>query len=88
MAVTVEENIVLAAGLVVWRTTSKDIEVLMIRRTVLKDWVLPKGHLDGDESAPEAACREFEEETGYKAVARQPIAVIDYPVGKSIKRVY
>lgn len=77
-----------AAGLVVWRTGSGGTEVLTVHRPVWSDWVLPKGHIEAGELPPEAACREFAEETGYEAVAGCPVAVVDYPVGKTAKRVH
>jgi len=79
--------VVLAAGIVAFRSTPGGREVLMVYRPLLGDWVLPKGHVDAGELLPETACREFHEETGYKAVVVRPIARVDYPVGDTIKRV-
>src|SRR5690625_4223675 len=42
------------------------------------EWCLPKGHLEGTETAPEAAMREVEEETGIAAEVIRHIATIDY----------
>jgi len=80
-------KVVRAAGLVVLRKRHHIIEVLMIHRPTYDDWALPKGHVEGAELLPETACREVREETGYTAVVGRPLAVVDYPVGDTIKRV-
>lgn len=38
-------------------------------------WIFPKGHAEAGESAPEAALRELEEETGIKNVTLEPAIV-------------
>jgi len=80
-------QIVPAAGIVALKTTSSGAKALMVHRPKYDDWVLPKGHVEAGELLPETACREFHEETGYKAVVVQPITRVDYPVGDTIKRV-
>jgi len=80
-------KVVRAAGLVVTRKGRQGDEVLVIHRPTWDDWVLPKGHAERAELLPETACREVREETGYKAVAGRPVAVVDYPVDDTIKRV-
>ncbi|SDR93611.1 ADP-ribose pyrophosphatase YjhB, NUDIX family [Paraoerskovia marina] len=42
------------------------------------EWCLPKGHLEGEETAEEAAVREIAEETGIDGVVRRPLGTIDY----------
>lgn len=42
------------------------------------EWCLPKGHLEGVETAEEAAVREIFEETGINGVVRRPLGSIDY----------
>ena len=81
-------TVVEAAGLVVWRVGAGGTEVVTIHRPALHDWVLPKGHIEAGELPPEAAYREFAEETGHRAVAARPVAVVDYPVGNTTKRVH
>jgi len=88
MAVAAGRPVVRAAGLVVWRQGASGTEVLTVHRPVWQDWVLPKGHIDEGELPPETACREFAEESGYRGVATRPVAVIDYPVKNTTKRVY
>lgn len=42
-------------------------------------YVLPKGHLEKDESAQQAALREVQEETGYRAEIIELIGVMTRP---------
>lgn len=42
------------------------------------EWCLPKGHLEGAETAEEAAVREIAEETGIAGQVRRPLGSIDY----------
>jgi len=88
MAVNSGRLVVRAAGLVVWRQGASGTEVLTVHRPAWQDWVLPKGHIDEGELPPETACREFTEESGYRAVAARPVATVDYPVKNTTKRVY
>lgn len=53
------------AGGVVYRETDGAVEYLLVRpRASAKEWVLPKGHIDENETAEMAALREVREETG------------------------
>ncbi len=42
------------------------------------EWCLPKGHLEGEETAEEAAIREIQEETGITGEIRRALGKIDY----------
>jgi 8-oxo-dGTP pyrophosphatase MutT (NUDIX family) len=42
------------------------------------EWCLPKGHLEGSETAEEAAVREIAEETGIRGEILQALGTIDY----------
>ena len=42
------------------------------------EWCLPKGHLEGAETAEEAAVREIAEETGISGAVQRRLGVIDY----------
>ena len=42
------------------------------------EWCLPKGHLEGSETAEEAAVREIAEETGISGRVLRHLATIDY----------
>ncbi|MCL2652190.1 MAG: NUDIX hydrolase [Propionibacteriaceae bacterium] len=88
MAAVVGRPVVRAAGLVVWRQGASGTEVLTVHRPAWQDWVLPKGHIDEGELPPVTACREFTEESGYRGVAARPVAVMDYPVKNTTKRVH
>jgi len=52
-----------SAGGVVVRRIGERVHVLLIRDPY-KNWGLPKGHLEGEETAAQAALREVTEETG------------------------
>lgn len=42
------------------------------------EWCLPKGHLEGGETAPQAAVREILEETGILGLVLRHLGTIDY----------
>lgn len=55
------------------------IAVIMRRnRAGRLEWCLPKGHLEGSETAPQAAVREVAEETGIFGRVLRHLATIDY----------
>jgi 8-oxo-dGTP diphosphatase len=58
-------ELIRAAGGLVWRTSGKRREVLVIHRPRYNDWTLPKGKVKAGECWEDAARREVEEETGY-----------------------
>ncbi len=56
-----------SAGGIVYRKREKHIEILMLAWKNARgdmEYVLPKGHIEDDESAMETARREIAEETG------------------------
>jgi ADP-ribose pyrophosphatase YjhB (NUDIX family) len=57
-----------SSGGVVFRRAEPGIEFLLIRDPY-ENWGLPKGHIEGGETAEVAALREVEEETGLAALA-------------------
>jgi 8-oxo-dGTP diphosphatase len=57
-------DLVRAAGGVVWRDRDAQVQVLLVHRPKYDDWTLPKGKLDPGESFAQAAVREVWEETG------------------------
>jgi 8-oxo-dGTP diphosphatase len=68
-AVTQGDEVVRAAGGVVWRTGEHGaVEVLLVHRPKYDDWTFPKGKLDAGEGEAEAALREVQEETGFRCV--------------------
>ncbi|MCL1900661.1 MAG: NUDIX hydrolase [Promicromonosporaceae bacterium] len=52
------------------------------------EWCLPKGHLEGAETAPQAAIREVREETGIHGQIRAQLGVIDYWFSGDTRRVH
>jgi diadenosine hexaphosphate hydrolase (ATP-forming) len=50
-----------AGGIIVWR------DRVVLRRTILGEWVFPKGWIDPGETPEQAAIREAREETGIQA---------------------
>lgn len=52
------------------------------------EWCLPKGHLEGEETAPQAAVREVSEETGIKGRVLAHLASIDYWFSGADRRVH
>lgn len=57
------------AGGVVYRLRDGEPEFLLVTaRKRREHWVLPKGHVEKDETPEETALREVEEETGVEAV--------------------
>lgn len=62
------------AGGAVFRQRDGAIEYLLVAaKDTADEWVLPKGHIDGDETPETAALREVAEETGLKASVIGPI---------------
>lgn len=60
-----------SAGGVVVRRIDGEVHVLLIRDPY-KNWGLPKGHLEGDETPAAAALREVTEETGLRDLQLGP----------------
>lgn len=62
-------KITYAAGGILWRTSKRGRQVLLIMRPKYHDWTLPKGHIEKtDDGWDAAAQREVKEETGYDTV--------------------
>jgi 8-oxo-dGTP diphosphatase len=62
-----DNEIIKAAGALLWRSSVAGYELAIIHRQRYDDWTLPKGKLEPGESWREAALREVTEETGYSA---------------------
>lgn len=75
---TVEETS--AGGLVVDVFAGRAMVAVIARynRAGRLEWCLPKGHLEGQETAAEAAVREIAEETGITGEIAEPLGSIDY----------
>jgi 8-oxo-dGTP pyrophosphatase MutT (NUDIX family) len=73
------------AGGVVYRQNHKhsEIEYLIVQaKDDPNDWVLPKGHIEQDESAEAAAVREVSEETGFLADIEARLGTTSFRLGK------
>lgn len=79
-----------AGGVVIKVDDGKAFVAIIARRNRAGrlEWCLPKGHLEGVETAPEAAVREVEEETGITSEVIRHIATIDYWFSGTNRRVH
>jgi predicted NUDIX family NTP pyrophosphohydrolase len=83
----------LSAGILLFRQTSGQTEVLLIkpggpywRNKDAGAWMIPKGAVEAGEVPAEAALREFEEETGTKLSAVPfPLATVRQAGGKIVE---
>lgn len=83
-----ENNLIVAAGTVLWRRLSDELlQVALAHRPRYDDWSFPKGKVEVGESEISAAHRETLEETGYSALFGPELCTIDYLVGESKKTV-
>ena len=57
-------EVIQAAGGLVVRRHTEELEILLVHRPDHEDWSFPKGKLEHGESPEEAALREVHEETG------------------------
>ncbi|WP_062077569.1 NUDIX hydrolase [Demequina globuliformis] len=76
---------VVAAGALVWRVRSGELQVLAVHRPRYNDWSWPKGKLDHGETLPACAIREVAEETGKQVILGQPLPTLRYPTGEKTK---
>lgn len=85
---TVEETS--AGGLVVDRTAGapRAAVIARVNRAGRTEWCLPKGHLEGTETAEQAAVREIEEETGIRGRIVGTLGSIDYWFAVDGRRVH
>ena len=72
--------VIRAAGGVLWSTLGNKPRVAVIHRPKYRDWSLPKGKLENNESWREAAVREVWEETGYAVRITSFAGTVSYVV--------
>jgi len=70
-----------AAGGLLWRTSPGGPRLVLVHRPRHRDWSLPKGKLEADESFQDAALREVREETACEGRLRSIAGVSLYQVG-------
>jgi 8-oxo-dGTP diphosphatase len=68
-----------AGGIVVRHDSVPRFAIVRLRKG--KAWVLPKGKLNRDETARDAARREVMEETGHQVSVHEYVGALAYPVG-------
>ncbi len=73
-----DDEVVRAAGGLVWRAAGDDVEVVVIHRDRYGDWTFPKGKLDPGETWEQAAVREVFEETGIVPVLGAELSATRY----------
>jgi 8-oxo-dGTP pyrophosphatase MutT (NUDIX family) len=67
------------AGGVVYRERGDQVEYLLVRATgPLREWVLPKGHIEAGEGARDAAVREVHEEAGIAAQVTDELDTVEF----------
>lgn len=74
------DDVIRAAGCVVYRNGRNGIEVLVVHRPRYDDWDLPKGKRDPGESDVDCAIRETEEESGFRGEVEAELASDTYRV--------
>ncbi|WP_435531420.1 NUDIX hydrolase [Ruania halotolerans] len=79
-----------AGGLVVAVRAGQAYTAIIARRNRAGrlEWCLPKGHLEGAETAEQAAVREIAEETGIEGQVLRHLATIDYWFAGHDRRVH
>ncbi len=78
-----DRPVVRAAGGVVWRRRSGELQVLVVHRPPPRnDWSLPKGKLEDGERHRDAALREVHEETGMRCALGDRLTEISYATPK------
>ena len=72
-------NYVKQSGVVPYRITNNEMEILLITSTETQQWLFPKGNIEGNETPQEGARRETIEEAGVKGDISEPaIGIYDH----------
>ena len=78
-------DVIQAAGGLVWRESADGPEVLLVHRPRYDDWSFPKGKMEAGETWTETALREVEEETGFLVALDVFAGSFSYLVGGRVK---
>lgn len=70
------------AGIIIIRTGTTELEVLLIFRAKKSDWSFPKGHCEPGESFEQTALREVREETGLEVRVLRSLPDLEYKNAK------
>lgn len=73
-----QPEFIFAAGGLLWKDAPEGRQLLIVHRQRYDDWSLPKGKLDPGEQWQQAALREVEEETSYRAKIDNFAGVVTY----------
>lgn len=87
MASEPQEDVIRAAGAVIWRPGSGGPQVAAVHRPRYDDWTFPKGKSERGEPLLLTAAREVAEETGLRVVLGRRLSTSEYEVRGRIKRV-
>ncbi|MCN9244193.1 NUDIX hydrolase [Streptomyces sp. RY43-2] len=84
------DDIIRAAGCVLWRRSPVDgeVEICLVHRPKYDDWSHPKGKLKPGEDPLAGALREVAEETGYAALPGAALPTVHYVANGRPKQVY
>ena len=83
----IADEVIRAAGAVLWRPGPDGPEVGLIHRPRYDDWSFPKGKLEPEEHVQLAAVREVAEETGYRVALSRRLPTISYAMSGRPKQV-
>lgn len=87
MASDPPQDLIRAAGAVVWRPGAAGPQVVLVHRPRYDDWSFPKGKSSGDEHPLQTAMREVAEETGLAVVIGRCLTASEYEVDGRPKEV-
>lgn len=80
-------DVIRAAGAVIWRPGALGPDIALVHRPRYDDWSYPKGKCHRDEHVLAAAIREVTEETGLRVLLGRPLMPSVYQVSGRPKRV-
>ena len=78
-------DVIQAAGGLVWRQSASGPEVVLVHRPRYDDWSFPKGKMEAGETWSETALREVQEETGLDVMLDDFAGSFSYLVRKRVK---